>query len=229
MRAAYWKGVRLFEALQEAPAWAERTGSSDHEGLHQTYKTSNPESPNLERPITVKTVVEERSEQVSTYEIQDSIENTLHAVEALLIANMTVLGPLSYAPNDLMRASITTGHTAGTAQVVVIAAAQGGWAPATGQMVLVRNASTGHGFTTTITVSGSNITLALIPEDVGNSGWEMIFIVRSVASVQFQRMDGGKARGADDPQRDRNEVTYEFKGYGAVSYPSGSLLSGYTT
>lgn len=226
MRAAYYQGVRLWGACQHFPGWASRTGEHDYQGFRQTYKGSNPESGNFERPLRVETYVESQV-AVSGYSVETSIDNTLHAVEALLLAVQTSLGWLSWCEDDAKRASVTAGGAAGAAVVITLGARQGGWTVATGDLVLVRKGSTGAGWVTPIAgVAGDNVTLRL--DSTIDNTWEVILVQRAYAQVAYLAMDGGKPRDAQDSLDDRQGVTFDFKGFGAVSTPSASLLSGYT-
>lgn len=222
-RAAYYKGVRLWEVAQVTPGWAESGGESEHEGVRQTYAHSNPESMNFRRPLRIRTVVEPQT-LPSGYSGDVSIENTLLSVEADLISVAGSLGHLSYSMNETQRCAVTTGAASGNNRTVTLAARAGGWVTATGQYILFRKASTGAGFAAIIeSVSGDDVVVDLT-QTIDNT-WGAIHVQRVYTEVRYRTMNGGEPRGEDDPEIDRKEVTYEFVGYGAVLLPTATLLS----
>lgn len=225
-RAAFYKGVRLWEVAQVTPGWAARGGSSEHEGVRQTYAHANPESPNFKRPIKVKCVVTPQT-LPQTYAKRGDvvIENTLLDVEEDLIGVSTGLGHLSYSMDEEQRAAVTTGAASGNNRTVKMATRAAGWTLTTGQLVLFRKASTGAGFVTAIeNVSGDDIVVDLAATI--DSTWAGVHVQRAYVDVQFLGMDGGGPRDMEsDPEIDRKEVTYEFVGYAGVLLPSATLLS----
>lgn len=222
-RAAFFKGVRLWEVCQTMPGWASRGGSSEHEGVRFTYAHSNPESANFRRPIKVRCVVTPQTIP-SGYSGDVVIENTLLDVEADLISVASSWGDLSYSANEEQRADVTTGAASGSNRTVTMAARGGAWTMATGHLILFRKASTGAGFVTTIeNVTGDDIVVDL-SATIDNT-WEAVRIHRAFSSVQYQDMDGGAPRDESDPEIDRKEVVYNFVGYGAATLPSATLLA----
>ena len=225
-RAAYFKGVRLWEVAQVTPGWLARGGSSEHEGVRQTYVHLNPESPNFRRSIKVKCVVTPQTMPLAYAARGDVvIENTLLDVEADLVSVCTSLGHLSYSMDETQRADVTTGAASGNNATVTMAARAGGWTLTTGQLILFRKATTGAGFACLIeNVAGNDIVVDLAATI--DSTWEAIHVQRAYVDAQFMGMDGGGPRDMEsDPEIDRREVTYDFVAAAAVLMPSGSLLS----
>ena len=229
MRAAYYKGVRLWEALQEMPPWAQRTGSMDHEGVRQRNKKANPQSPNFERSIKVRCVVEERSENaVAGYRTGVSIENTLLDVEDRLRDVATSDGWLAYCDEHTKQAAVSGNETAGSNVEVAIGATGGGWVPAAGELVLFRNPVSNAGFVTTILSVGAGTIFADLEEAL-TSSWDVVRVDRAFPDCVYVSMDGGAARDESDPELDRKEVTYTFACYGDPLIPSASFLDHDTT
>lgn len=226
MRAAYWKGVRLWEALQDFPdAFAERGGELEHEGVRQDWKLPNPQSANASRPLEVRCVVEERTADAAAgYETGTALQNTLHDVERLLIANWTTPGPLCYCENHERKAAISGNEAAGANIVVNHGTPGGGWTPAVGEKVLFRKKTTGEGFTSAIEAVGAG-TVTCDLESALTSDWEMVRVERILTEVVYLSMGRSPARGADDPERDVPEVTYRLRGYGAAEYATASVLA----
>lgn len=225
MRKAYHFGVELWEALQEMPGFAERNGDAEHEGVRQGYKTANPESPNASRPIDVVTVVEERAVNAATgYETATAIENTLHAVETLLLARWLELGPLCYCENHERVAAVSGNETAGSNVTVGHGTPGAGWVPAAGEYVLFSKPTTGGGFTSIIESVGAGTVVCDLTANL-TSDWVMRRVERVFTDVMYRRMSHAPARGPDDPQRDISEVTYVFTGYGQVLTPTATVLA----
>lgn len=229
-RAYYHKGLRLFDVAQEAPAWAARTGAMVQDGLHQTYPAVNPESPNFQRAITVRTVVPPIRENVLDFALEDSIENTLHKVEEFLIANAGSAGHLAWCPDNRRRCAVTTGAAAGDNRAVVVATPAGGWVPRVGGLVLLRERTGMTGFVTEIEnwVPATGTFTMDLDATVANTGWEALDVARAITEVVFKTMDGGKLGDPHHPKRSREEITYQFEAFGAVLFPADSLLPGYT-
>lgn len=230
MEAAYFHGVRLFEAVQEMPGWASRTGEKDFEGVRQRNKKANDGSPNFERPVRVRCYVEERAfDAVSGYATNTAIENTLLDVEDRLrdVAMATGQGPLSYTEDSRRRATIGAGASAGAGVVVTIGTPAGGWTPAVGHLVLFRNRTTNAGFTSEITAVGVGTITCTLTSAITTS-WEVLRVDRIFVSAVYETMDGGSPRDENDPRLDRKDVSYSFSVYGDPLMPSASLLTGYT-
>lgn len=225
MRTAYFKGVWLWEVLQDMPGWAMRTGAKDHEGVRQRNKASNPQSPNFERPIKVRCSIELRDlDAVSGYEIGTAIENTLLDVEDRLRDVATTEGDLCFCENNERKAAISGAETAGANVVVNHGTAGGGWVPAVGHLVLFRNPITNAGFYSVIEGVGSGTMTCDLDEDL-SSDWEVLRVERVFPSCTYDSMDGGQARDDNDPERDRDEITYSFTCYADPVLPSASLLA----
>lgn len=225
MRRAFWKGVWLWEALQEMPGFAERGGELEFEGVRQDWKHANPESPCGVRPLSVRCVVEEKDVDAAPgYETATAIENTLHAVEALLLANWTSAGPLCYCENHERKAAISGDETAGSNVTVNIGSPGGGWVPATGELVLFRKKTTGEGFTSVIESVSSGVIVCDLEQNLSNS-WEVVRVERVFTEVVYRTMQRAGPRDESDPQRDVREVTYQFSGYGEALVPTASVLA----
>lgn len=223
MRRFYFKGVWLWEVAQEDPGWAQRTGELEHDGVLQDYLHAEPRSPNMKREVRCGTVVEKK-EGAGGYEAGTSVRNTLHAVEALLIAQADVLGDLSYT-EDHARTATVGGSFGSGAQTVLHGAPGGGWTRATGQLVLFLKRSTGAGFVAELTgVPDSTHVQAVLAEAVDVT-WELIQVARCIRRCAYMTMDGGGATGQGGREDLRLRVEYLFGGYGAVVVPATSVLT----
>lgn len=229
MRAAYYKGVRLWECLQEMPAWATRTGEKDHSGVKQRNKKANPQSPNYERPCEVRCVVETRSEDaVSGYRTGTAIENTLLDVEDRLRDVSTTAGDLCFCEDHERAAAISGNETAGSNVVVNHGTPGGGWTPAVGELVLFRNPSTGEGFYEIIEAVGAGTVTCDIDSNL-TSSWDMVRVERVFPQAVYERMTKARVRDESDPELDCREVTYTFTIYGDPVLPAASLIDHDTT
>lgn len=229
MRAAYFKGVRLWEALQEMPAWASRTGEKSHSGVRQRNQAANPQSPNFERPVEVRCVVEPRTvDAVSGYETGTAIENTLLDVEDRLRDVSTTAGDLCFCEDNTRKADISGNETAGANVVVNHGTVGGGWTPATGELVLFRNPSTGAGFYAVIEATGAGTVTCDLDENL-TSSWDMVRVERVYPEAVYERMMKGGVRDESDPELDAPDVKYYFTVYGDPVVPSSSLIDHDTT
>lgn len=229
MRAAYFKGVRLWEALQEMPAWAARTGAKDYEGVRQRNKGANPQSPNYERACDVRCVVEERAPNaVSLYETGTAIENTLLDVEDRLRDVSTTAGDLCFCEDNARKADVSGNETAGTAVVVGHGTPGAGWTPAVGELVLFRNPSSGAGFHSTITAVGAGTVTCDLDANL-TSSWDMVRVERVFPDAVYERMTKAGVRDESDPELDCREVIYTFTIYGDPVLPTASLIAHDTT
>lgn len=224
MRAAYHFGVRLWEEALDVPGFAERSGAMEYEGVRRTRKGANPESPNVERPVSVRCAVRERAQgAVAGYETGTAIDNTLYTVEAALIGQMGALGPVALTEDESRRAAVAAGASAGAAVVVTIGTPGGAWVPAAGHLVLFRRKSTGEGFTATIASVGAGTITCLLPQAI-TTAWEVLRVDRVFASCAYRTMERSPIAGADDPELHVPEVTYRFACFGAVTVPTASVM-----
>lgn len=223
MRAFHHKGVWLWEAAQEDPGWAVRTGEMEHEGVLQDYTYAEPRSMNMKREIRCSTVVEVKA-AAGGYEAGTCVRNTLHAVEALLLAQGRTAGDLSYAEDNSRRAQVAGSFGTGP-QLVTHGAVGGGWTRAAGQLLLFRKGSTGAGFVVSCTsVPDATHVQATLTEAI-DATWEVMEVARVARRCVYLTMDGGSAQGQGGREDLRREVLYLFGGYGAVEVPTGSLLA----
>jgi hypothetical protein len=225
MRAAFFKGVWLWEVCERVDGWAKRGGSMEHEGVRQRNKLANPQSPNFDREVKVPCSIELRDEDsVASYELGTAITNTLLDVEDRLRDVAGSAGDLTYCEDKDRVAAVAGAESAGSNVVVDIGTPGGGWVPAAGQLVLFRNPTTNAGFHSVIgAVGGSSITCDL--EQDLSSAWEVLRVDRVFPECVYQTMDGGEPRDESDPERDRKEVTYTFDCFGDPVVPSASLLA----
>lgn len=221
-RAAYFKGVRLWEWFQEGDPWAQRTTMGVHEGLGRSWADRVPDSPNFDREIPIYCVVDQMAAE-SDLSGLTSIENVLHDVEADLIANSKTAGHLSICDDPERKADVTGGPYSGDAAVVAHGAVGGSWSRQAGRYVLARNPASGEGFVAPIQAvdaSATDLTFD-IPSGVSvTSAWDLVDVQRAYESCTYLRMHGGSARdsGMDSAEGDqwRATVTYFIACNGAV-------------
>jgi hypothetical protein len=225
MRAAFFKGVRLWEALQEMPAFASRTGEKAHSGVRQRNQKANPQSPNFERPCDVRCVVEVRVEDIAPgYETGTVIENTLHDIEDRLQDASFTAGDLCFCEDDGRVATITNSETAGPNVEVEHGTPGEGWVLAVGELVLFRNPTTGAGFHARIEAVGSGTVTCDLEQDL-SSAWRMVRVERVLPEAVYERMSKVGVRDESDPEVDCREVHYLFTIYGDPVKPTASVLS----
>lgn len=231
-RAAYFKGVRLWQWLQEPEPWAQRSVLHTHDGLAQTYVTYVPDNPNFSREVKVDTVVAYAAATSDLSPIT-SVEHVLLDVEADLIANAAGEGPLCIC-DDPARTAAVGGTTAGdgTAKVVAHGAAGGSWTRTVNRYVLCRNPATGAGFYSIISAVdsvGTDVTIVIPNGTTITNAWDLVDVQTVYPYASYTRMHGGAARqsNVDSAEADqwRAEVSYWFNVRGAVVMASAHVPS----
>jgi hypothetical protein len=216
--AAFFKGVRLWEVLQEWKPPATRTGQGQHDGITQTYAKHNPESPNFVRNINVSTVVDpvEKADALADLEPGTHVLIALMRCEQHLIDVATTLGDLSWCQDVDERANVTGGPYAGPATLAIgHDTPGGGWVPAVNRLVLVRSPG-GEGFVATIqAVPGGTAVTVAIPDGVTvTSAWDIVNVQVNLPDCAYERMDYG-ARTVFHEGEWRPAVDYSFVGNAA--------------
>jgi hypothetical protein len=232
-RAAYFKGVRLWEWLQEYEPWAQRTTSGTVEGVKQTHLYRNADSPNFDRSdFRVETVVE-YMEAHSDLATLTTMEHALLDTEIDLIANATSEGYLSICDDPGRKVTVTGGTLTGDDAVVQHSAPAGGWTRTAGRYVLCRLPSSGVGFVTDIDAvdsGGANrLTLDIASGVTMTTSWEIVDVQTCWQYATFLRMHGGSARqsGPDSVMgaQWRRDVTYYFAVRGGTLINASHLPS----
>ncbi len=210
-RVAYFKGVQLWEHFQELEGPAERGELGQNLGIHQTWAVQFGDSPNFSRPELRVSCVVGPVEPYDDLPERATLDLVIAQVEAALVAGGATAGDLAIAYDAYRRAQVDNAgpYAAGTAVAVGHDGEQGGWIPAVGKYVLVRNPSTGAGWVSEIKgVASGQLNLDLeaqIDED-----WEIVSVQIWYADVWYVR----QAVGERDPEQDafRRGVDYSFAG-----------------
>lgn len=210
MRAAYFKGVRLWQVFQDWYPWAARTGEGSHDGITQDFVYLNPESPNFLRDPVVECVIEP-TEDHADLDTLSTLDVLCLDVETHLRRNAKSLGALSLCQDDERKANVGGSYAAGL-RTVAIGACGGGWVPAANRYVLFRKPSTGAGFVTAIVGTGSGTITADLAEAI-DSTWDVVDVRIVIPDVQYQTLDPGRP---DDGGHEcwRPKVVYRFLGGG---------------
>lgn len=222
-RAAYFKGVRLWQWLQEPEPWAQRTVEQTHDGIGQSHVTRTSNSPNFDREIKIETAIDYAA-ATSDLSPLTSFEHVLLDVEADLIAVATSEGPLCICDDPARKANVTNGPYvgAGAVQVVTYDATGGSWTPTANRYCLCRNASSGAGFYSIISavVAATSLSIVIPTGTTVTTAWDVVDVQTVYPYATYRRMHGGSAvaSGADSAEASqwRSGVTYYFGHRGSV-------------
>lgn len=213
-KAAFYKGVRLFQNLQ---GW-EPTPSSEsarRTGVLRSLGEIVAESPNhfidlsvlcAVRPVTASSPMDR---QTTFNVLMDQVLDRLISVNA-------ALGPVAWCQDDTQYGTVSGSHSAGSSVAVAHGALGGSWVTAANRYVLFRNPDTGAGFVAIIQsrTSGS-VTCDL--EEAITSSWEIWNVQLHYPSMRFVTMSRGTPNvPSGDYHRTGPQVEYQFEGKGRV-------------
>ena len=222
-RAAYFKGVRLWQWLQEPEAWAQRTVEQAHDGIGQSHVTRTANSPNFDREAKIDCIVAYTT-ATSDLATLTTFEHVLNDVEADLITNSTGEGCLTICDDPARKANVTVGPYvgAGAVQVVTYDTIGGSWTPTVNRYCLCRNPSSGAGFYSIISavVASTSLSIVIPTGTTVTTAWDVVDVQTVYPYATYRRMHGGSARqsgidSANGPQW-RADVSYYFGVRGAT-------------
>lgn len=219
--AWFYAGIRLRD--NEARYRAVYSGDVDTDGgVTRKTGTINPDSPNFRGAIEVATEVAPNTAHGSLARTT-SLEIVLAACAAeLRTAAWGALHPLSRSEDDTKKAAVTSAVALVGVASFTIGAAGGGWVPAVGEYVLVREVGGPDGFVSPIlAVPGGNVTL-YAEQAIPASGWEIIRVELHYPHTKFVTMDPGTPPAGDPAANvfrgEANPATYSFLTHGDPTY-----------
>ena len=210
MQAAFYKGVLLWQYLQEIDFPASRTDDPGYSGLRRKRRGSSPKSPGFGRQISVKCQVDPQADYDDLEAGATLLLGQVQLDDALIDVS-DGQAHLSYAQNHEDVAQITGGpYAAGSNVPVSHDAFTSGWTAIAGRLVLLRSPATGAGFVTSIgTVGTGTLTLLETSEEITDA-WEMIYVQGYWPEAVYLTTQHGSLSSAGKRQDWKPEVIYEF-------------------
>jgi hypothetical protein len=221
-KAAYFKGVRLWQNAQSFPPPQTSGNAGRVTGVTRQFGRLQDEgSPNFFLDLEVPCSIRPPQNVHADMDDQDAHNIELHeCVGNLIFQSMPALplGDLSWCPDDTHTADVLNGPYP-PGQDVAVGITAPGWTPVTGRLVLLRDPTQngGDGFCAKIKATdGASVISVDTPREVG-VGWEVIDVTMFYPSCKYERQAFSAPNiGGGDRHRTGTGATYSFTG---AAYP----------